>query len=717
MFKQFVRLVLRLLYRLEVRGSLMPAPRTLVVANHQSFLDAALLWAYLPDHTLWVVHAEVMKQWLFRLLVQVADYITIDTRNPYALKAVIEVVEAGRPVVIFPEGRVTVTGTMMKMYDGPAWIAARTGATLVPVIIDGAVYAKGFTRMAGGNGFPLRWFPKIKVTFFPGLVVQMPEGRSGRVRRRKAGEELRRLLWQCWFEARPRRSLHDAFLDAAAFHGRRRRLVEDVTGVEHSYGSLLKGSLALGRLVSRFTAPGEVVGVLMPSASATLMLILGLFGLRRVPAMLNFTAGVEGVQSAIHTARIQTILTSHAFVERAKLGPLLERLERVTIVYLEDLRPRFTLRDKLWLILYALWAPRRVTLRTRPEDPAVILFTSGSEGKPKGVVLSHGSMLANIEQALTVMDVTSMDRILSAMPGFHAFGLTVGFLLPVVAGVRLYLYPSPLHYSIVPEAFYERDATIMFATPTFLKHYAARAHPYDFRRCRLLLAGAEKLTEDIRQVYMEKFGIRVLEGYGATECSPVIAVNTPMRAKSGTVGELLPGMEWRLEEVPGVDEGGLLHVRGPNLMLGYWRESAPGVTEPPSSSFGAGWYSTGDLAAIDDDGFLRLLGRVRRFAKIAGEMVSLETAERIAQTASPDAAHGAISRPDAGRGEMIVLATKDRSLKREHLQRAARDAGLPEIAIPRRIVHVEDIPLLGSGKRDYPKLARMVEEKLEQPQH
>jgi acyl-[acyl-carrier-protein]-phospholipid O-acyltransferase/long-chain-fatty-acid--[acyl-carrier-protein] ligase len=254
----------------------------------------------------------------------------------------------------------------------------------------------------------------------------------------------------------------------------------------------------------------------------------------------------------------------------------------------------------------------------------------------------------------------------------------------------------------------------MFATPTFLKHYAKRAHPYDFRRVRLLLAGAEKLTDEVRILYMEKFGVRIMEGYGATECAPVIAVSTALRCKSGTVGEPLPLMECRLEEVPGIEEGGLLHVRGPNVMLGYWRESNPRVLEPPESVFGAGWYPTGDLAVIDDDGFLQLRGRVKRFAKVAGEMVSLEVVEKIAETASPKADHGAVIRPDAARGEMIVLATQDRNLKRDQLQQAARVLGAPELAIPRRIVHVEKLPLLGTGKKDYPKLTKIVEELLEQ---
>jgi len=388
-----------------------------------------------------------------------------------------------------------------------------------------------------------------------------------------------------------------------------------------------------------------------------------------------------------------------------------ERLEGVRVVLLEDLREQLTAGDKLWLLLYALRAPRAAFARVQPDEPAAVLFTSGSEGKPKGVVLSHWSILSDIEQSLTVLDVGPADKIFSAMPVFHSFGLMAGFLLPVVSGIRVYLYPTPLHYAAIPELYYDRDATVMFATPTFLKHYAKRAHPYDFRRTRLLVAGAEKLTADVEQIYMDKFGLRIYEGYGATECSPVISVNTPLRARRGTVGEPLPLVEARLEPVEGLEEGGILHVRGPNVMLGYLRESRPGVLEPPESVFGKGWYATGDLAVIED-GMIRLLGRLKRFAKVAGEMVALELPERIAERASPKHQHAAVARPDAARGEMIVLATEDAALGREALQAAAREMGAPELALPRRIIYLEKLPLLGTGKKDYPRIAAMVEERL-----
>jgi len=713
MLKVLVRFLLWLLYRVEVRGSLVLGGRTLIAGNHQGYLDAPILWTILPENTVWVVHSQVMENWLFRRILKTVEHIVVDATNPFALKNTIAAIESGKPVVILPEGRLTVTGSLMKVYDGPAFVAAKAGATVAPFIIDGAARAKGFTRMTGE--YPVAWFPKITLTFFPDVTIPMPEAPTGKLRRRKAGEEMRRLLQRCLALSKTKRTLHEAFLDAVELHGRGRQMVEDSGGARQTYGGILKSSLALGRLVSKLTAEDEVVGVLMPNAAATLYLVLGMFGTRRIAAMLNFTAGVDGMQSALIAAGIKTVLTSRAFLEKGKLAHTVEQLKGVKIVFLEDLRPLLTLGDKLWLMLYAVHFPRAATLRGKPEDAAVVLFTSGSEGKPKGVVLSHLAILSDMEQALAVVDVLVDDKIFSAMPVFHSFGLSVGFMLPMISGTRLFLYPSPLHYSIVPELYYDSDATILFATPTFLKNYAKRAHPYDFRKTRLLLAGAEKLTDEVRSIYVEKFGVRILEGYGATECAPVISINTPMSARSGTVGELLPLMEARLEQVPGIEEGGILHVKGPNVMLGYWRESAPRVLEPPASVFGVGWYSTGDLVSIDEDGFIKLLGRMKRFAKVAGEMVSLEVVEKIAETASPTATHAAVIRPDPGRGEMIVLCTQDAHLKREQLQATARAMGAPELAIPRRVVHVDHIPLLGTGKKDYPRLGAMVEALLSAP--
>jgi acyl-[acyl-carrier-protein]-phospholipid O-acyltransferase/long-chain-fatty-acid--[acyl-carrier-protein] ligase len=706
-----VRLSLRLLFRVRLTGEMEAHERLLMVSNHQSFLDGIILGAFLPVMPVWLVHTTIARRWYVRFPIRLLPHLVVDTSNPFAMKAAVGLIEAGKPVLIFPEGRITVTGAMMKIYDGPAFVAARTGAQLVPVHIDGAVYTV-FGRMSGD--FPRRLFPRINVTIGQPRSIPMPQGRTARLRRRLAAERLRRIMQEAAFASRPRTTLFPALLEAVRLHGRGRRVLEDIRQREESYGQILKASLALGRLVSRLASEGEHIGILMPNLSTTVSLFFGAVAMRRVPAFLNYTAGAEGMQSACRLADIRVVLTSRAFLDKARLGHVVERLREVRIVYLEDLRAEFGWKDKLWLLGWALWFPGRAARPARPDAPAAVLFTSGSEGKPKGVVLSHDSILANVEQLRAVIDFTSKDKFLSVLPLFHAFGLTVGAITPLLTGCRVFVYPSPLHYRRIPETAYDRDSTVLFATNTFLANYGKQAHPYDFRSIRILGAGAEKLGEDVRQLYAEKFGLRIIEGYGATECSPVISMNTPLSFRSGTVGEVLPGMECRLEPVPGIEQGGLLHVRGANMMLGYLRPERPGTVEPTASLFGPGWYNTGDIVTMED-GFVRIVGRMKRFAKVAGEMVSLEAVEKIATAASPQFDHASAALPQPGRGEVIVLFTEDPGLRRESLQRAARDLGAPELALPRRIVHVPKMPLLGNGKKDYVTINQMARSVVMEP--
>jgi acyl-[acyl-carrier-protein]-phospholipid O-acyltransferase/long-chain-fatty-acid--[acyl-carrier-protein] ligase len=339
------------------------------------------------------------------------------------------------------------------------------------------------------------------------------------------------------------------------------------------------------------------------------------------------------------------------------------------------------------------------------------LFTSGSEGAPKGVVLSHSNVLANREQVAARIDFGAQDIILNALPMFHSFGLTGGTLLPVLSGMRTFFYPSPLHYRIVPEIAYDVSASILFGTNTFLAGYARFAHPYDFYSVRYVFAGAEKLKDETRRVYSDKFGVQVFEGYGATETSPGIAINTPIDSKPGTVGRFLPGIEYALDPVPGV-EGGRLSVSGPNVMLGYLKHDHPGVIQPPATERGPGWYDTGDIVTVDADGFVTIQGRAKRFAKIGGEMVSLTAVEELATRAWPDLQHAVLSVPDAQKGEQLVLVTTKPEAVRADLSARARADGMSELHVPKKILTVPKMPLLGSGKTDYPAVKALVDETL-----
>lgn len=701
-----LRALLRPLFRVSISGDarVLANARTLIVANHESFLDGVLLGAFLPVNATFVVHTQVAGKWYFRWLLRYIPHLAVDSASPLALKLICRLVETGQPVVIFPEGRLTITGSLMKVYDGAAFVAARTGATVVPVRIEGAGRSY-FGRLAGI--YPLRLLPKIRIAIQPSRRIPMPQLPSAKQRRRRAGELMRRILLDMLVATRPQRTLFQAFLDAKATFGARYRLVEDVRLKEESYGSLLRMALGLARLMSSATRPGEVVGVMTPNAAPTLGLILGLSASGRVPALLNYTAGSDGLRAACTVARIGNIVTSRTFLEKARLTSLVEQLPNVRVHYLEDMKSRVGLADKLW-ILWRRILPRTLGADQSPDDAAIVLFTSGSEGRPKGVVHSRSSLLSNVAQIRAVADFSPLDKFMIALPVFHSFGLTCGVVMPLVSGCKAFLYPSPLHYRIIPELVYDRNCTVLFGTSTFLAHYGRFAHPYDFGRLRYVVAGAEKLSEDVRRLWIEKFGIRVLEGYGVTECAPVIAVNVPMACRIGSVGQLVPAMEYELEAVTGIDTGGVLHVKGPNLMKGYLLYENPGVIQPPKS-IRDGWYSTGDIVHIDEEDFVHIRGRVKRFAKIAGEMVSLEVVERIAAAAAPGFAHAASTRSDPAKGEALVLFTTAPSLGREQLSAVARSTGAPELAVPRVVQFANAIPLLGSGKTDYVTLKQMAE--------
>ncbi len=710
MITKLLKYVCRIIFRVQITG-LENLPKKnnetdhyklLIIANHESFLDGLLLGLFLPIRATFVVHTSVLNSWMFRQVLRLTPYLAVDPSSPLAMKKVIKLLEAGEPVVIFPEGRITLTGSLMKVYDGPGFVAAKTGAMILPVRIDGAARSY-FSRLQHDQLKKI--FPKVTISILPTSQIDMPQQGTAKERRKLAGDAMRREMQNMMFSSAPINTLFDAFLDAISIYGRKTPLIEDMRQVEETYGELLKKSLALGRLAGKVSQPKENVGVLMPNVTNTICLVFGMSAFARIPAMLNYTAGSAGIQNACTVAAIKTIISSREFIKVAKLEEVVNGLKNVKIVYLEDLRTSFNVLDKIWLMGFALWLPRLAAAKNLPSDSAVVLFTSGSEGKPKGVVHSHNSILTNIAQIKSVIDFSMQDKFMMVLPLFHAFGFTCGAIMPLVTGTRLLVYPSPLHYRVIPEVIYDRGCTVLFGTSTFLANYAKFANPYDFYKLRYVVAGAEKLNEEVRKTWADKFGIRILEGYGATECAPVLAVNTPMANKNGSVGTLMPGLEPKLEAVPGIEVGGLLSVRGPNVMLGYYLYDNPGVIQAPKEQ----WYDTGDIVEIDSDGFVFIKGRVKRFAKIAGEMVSLETVESVANHASPEHQHAATTQLDVQRGENIILYTTDNTLNREHLGNSARALGSSELVIARKIILIEELPLLGTGKTDYVTLKQMAE--------
>lgn len=719
--KYFIKLLLRAVFKLFFRvrvDGLFPAnppERLLIIANHESFLDGLLLGLFLPVEPVFVAHTAVVRHRWMGLAMRLVDHIAIDPTNPLAIRKVVKLLESGRAVCIFPEGRITTTGSLMKVYAGPAFAAEKTGAAILPVRIDGATRTY-FSRVTG-NG-PKSLFPQLTLSVQP--LVRIPElkAASAKAKRAEAGEHLRRIMQHMLFASQPQQTLPEALARAVAMYGRDRICVEDMSPAKLSYRELLRMSLAFSRLAPKTAPEGGTVGLLMPSTAPTLALMFGLQLAGRIPAMLNYTSGAEGMRAACHAAGVRQVVTSRKFIEKAGLAPVVDGMlasGEVGVQYLEDLRGELTLADKLWIVASTRFPKWALAQQPDSERPAAVLFTSGTEGKPKGVVLSHRALLANIAQIRAVIDVSPADKVLNVLPLFHSFGLTGGCLLPLLAGAEIVLYPTPLHYKVIPELVYDRNCTVLFGTSTFLGNYAKHAHPVDFYKLRYVIAGAERLNDTVRQAWVDKFGIRILEGYGATETAPVLAVNTPSAYKAGTVGQLLPGIRSRVLRVPGIDRGGMLHVNGPNLMSGYLRYDNPGVLERPSSEAGEGWYNTGDVVEIDDAGFVQILGRVKRFAKIAGEMISLEVVEQLANAAAPGGQHGATAIADEKRGETIVLFTTSMDLTREMMQGKSRELGLPELAVPRVLRQLAALPLLGTGKLDYVALKRFAETGSAQP--
>lgn len=703
--RDFGALLFRALFRVEVRGlENLPAAgtRMLIAPNHVSLVDGPLLHAVLPLDASFAVDTGIAKAWWAKPFLKLIRHYTMDPSKPLAARELIKLVASGEPVVIFPEGRITVTGSIMKVYDGTAMIADKADAVVVPVRIEGA--QRSHLSYLKNGEIKRAWFPKVTISILPPVKLPIDQALRGKSRRNAAGAALQDVM----IDAMVKSAMLDQTLFEGLAHAYRDRdtgktIIEDALGTKLTYRKLILGAQVLSRRLGQRTEVAENVGVLLPNSAGVAVVFMALQTIGRVPAMLNFSAGPVSVLSAMKAAQVRTVLTSRAFIEKGRLDKLIDAIGgAANIVYLEDVRGSIGIADKIGGLL----AGTKPRVARKADDPAVILFTSGSEGTPKGVVLSHRNILANAAQALARVDANANDKVFNVLPVFHSFGLTGGMMMPLLAGIPIFMYPSPLHYRIVPELIYQTGATILFGTDTFLTGYARSAHAYDFRTLRLVVAGAEAVKERTRQVYMERYGIRVLEGYGVTETAPVLAMNTPMANRQGTVGRISPLMEARLDPVPGIEEGGRLSVRGPNVMLGYLRAENPGIIEPLPD----GWHDTGDIVTIDAAGFITIKGRAKRFAKIAGEMVSLSAVEAIAAALWPQALSVAVSIPDQRKGERIVLLTTQKDADRAAMQREAKARGASELSVPASIHVVDKVPLLGSGKTDYVAATAMANE-------
>ena len=497
-----------------------------------------------------------------------------------------------------------------------------------------------------------------------------------------------------------------ALMGARSQYGGARPAIVDGDERVLTYDEIVRASLALGHALKRGTRSGEAVGIMLPSGAGAVIAFFAVSAYGRVPAMLNFTSGTAGLKSALRTAEVKRIVTARRFIDLAKLDALIAELAGdYEIVYLEDVREKLNLADKIAAAL-GQYAPWLVTSRPPADSPAVILFTSGTEGEPKGVALSHLNILANVEQVRSHIALYPSDILFNPLPTFHCFGLTVGSLMPMLLGLKAVFHPTPLQPHEIVRRIKATGATILLSTDTFISQYARAGEQGALNSLRLAVCGAERLRDETRQLLRKKYSIELLEGYGVTEAAPVVAANQPGANRPGTVGRLMQGMTARTEPVEGIPNAGRLFVKGPNVMMGYIKPERPGYIDPPPG----GWHDTGDVVAIDEDGFIAIKGRVKRFAKIGGETVSLAVVESIASALWPDFSHAAVSIPDGRKGEQIVLVTTMKGASRHDLIGWANNHGVPELAVPRRILEVDAVPVLGTGKTNYGVVEKMVKE-------
>ncbi|MFJ1269001.1 AMP-binding protein [Legionella lytica] len=704
--QRWIKAALTYWFRVSLQGEYQPEANSVIIANRTSKIDLLLLAMLLPERLTVALHPHATGWFWMKMMTLFTDVIAVDSTSAQAARALVKAIRAGKRCVIFPQG-IGLQEDSLRVFDGPGLILKKARASVIPIRIEGAQHSI-FSISKDKNRIQAR--PKVTLYVSPAPSYLRLKDRS--VDRATVSLRLFRLISELTFanSFRPK-SLFRALIDGAYLGIKHKAKIEDSNRTPLSYRQFLARCFILGRQIKKQTQAGEHVGVMMPTTIAGMVTFFALHAYRRLPAMLNFSMGFYNLFSACHSAGIKNIYTSRQFVATAKLETLVDELQNagLKIHFLEDFKSSINLGHKLSGLakgMFPVWSYQLIGEPVTPEQTGVILFTSGSEGIPKGVVLSHSNMLANCWQLTSRVDFSSRDIFFNALPIFHCFGLTAGGILPLVTGLNCFFYPSPLHYKIIPGLVYQSGATIMFGTDTFLTGYARAAERHDFSSIRYIFAGAEKVKPETMRYWSDNFGVKVYEGYGATEASPVISMNCPLAYVPGSVGMMLPFMERRIEPVDGIAEGGRLFLRGPNIMQGYLSSEKQGMVNGPQD----GWHDTGDIVTMDEEDFITIAGRAKRFAKLAGEMVSLTAVEGIAASIWPELLHAAVSRKCAKKGEQILLFSEATEANKASFIKKVQELSYSELLIPFQIYPAAKIPVLASGKIDYITLEKQLEE-------
>lgn len=711
MFRIIVKFILRLFFRVEVRGWKNwenAGDGVLIAPNYVSFIDPLILAVFLPDKVPFAIERRLTKKRFACFFLPLADTHILDADSPSTLRFFLTLLKGGGRCVIFPELQPTTTGLPMKLSVGVAMIADHTHAKVLPIHIEGTEHTP-FARVPHKRS--IRFFSKVVITVLPACGLDIPKELTGSKRTAAAARSFERIMHRMCLEARAKRKpFFDNIIDARDKFGGNYRIYCDYGQKPVTFNGFITRILLISEALRDQKPEGGNVGILLPTSLGGLISVYALQRIGKVPAMLNFSLGPRSMINCCKSACVQTIVTSRKFIELGKLESLTNAATEagLRIIWLEDLAPSITTGKKISAALRAKFIKSNPVIPGETDKPAVVLFTSGSEGAPKGVVLSYNNVTYNNAQTVTRVEFFQSDRVLNSMPIFHSFGLCSGMMIPPVLGVYTVLYPSPLHYKTIATICYDERITVLFATDTFLNGYAkAASDNYDFASIRLLVEGGEKLRQLTQDIWFKRFGIRITEGYGVTEASPIVANNYYAHHMLGTVGQLVEGMEYRIEPVEGVSEGGRLWLKGPSIMLGYMKITNPGVLEPPLD----GWYDTGDIVKMDEEGFITILGRAKRFAKFGGEMISLAAVEEVINECWPDFINAVVLTQGGPRGETLSLITTNEAMKRDDLRQKLSEMGMAEIAVPKKIVYMEDMPLLATGKVDYVRLEETLKDK------
>ena len=712
-FRSGLRMFLKILFRVRIEGEeyLQPSKDpTLIVCNHTSLLDGVMLYAFLPEAPVFLVNKTAAEVWHFKIFLYPIAKLLIDDLHPMTLKKAVKHLVAGDAIVVFPEGRITTTGVLMKIYDGPAMLAAKSGAKIMPIGIEGLQHSR-FSYLK--SSLRLKILPAVKITISAPELFESYDSLPVKTRRARRSQAMFQIMQKISFKnTYENENLFESLIRSAKKHGESTPIISDPNNPKVTYRSLIARAFILSEFLEPDLLTVNRVGILLPSTVAAATAFFALQHQGKEVVLLNFSGGLTPLMKAISISKIEFVITSSTFVDVAGIHKEISAIEMVTkVVFLEDIKERITLKAKvkgLALSILAKYSNQTHTNNPGPEQCAVILFTSGSEGSPKGVALSHANILKNYAQAQVLISINKHDHVLNVLPIFHAFGLVIGLITPLLKGTPSYQYPSPLHYRKIPEICYQQNISCLLGTNTFLANYAKHASEYDFYNVKWVLSGAEKLTQSTKNLWQSRFGVRIFEGYGVTEASPVLAVNHPLYHRENTVGKLLPNIEHRLIDVDGLVEGGELAVKGPNIMLGYLNEN--GGISPTSGKLGLGWYDTGDIVEVDDDGFIAIIGRQKRFAKIGGEMVSLATIENFVQDTWPEFDHVAVALEDLQRGEQIVLLTTKVDLQKSELIEAGKKRGLAPIYFAKKVFYIDEVPYLPTGKIDHSSLKMLATE-------